>query len=146
MRLDAQTARLRSQEPLSERTCEFPTVAAGDIGRDWRYTYLGVHRANTVPGSELLGAIATFDRQTQNLTVADPGPDYYPGEPIFIPDPQNRATGWLVVVVYDGRARRSEVWIYGRDRLADGPICRLGLPEVVPHGFHGTWQPAESRN
>ncbi|MEY3065087.1 MAG: hypothetical protein RLZZ532_1879, partial [Cyanobacteriota bacterium] len=22
------------------------------------------------------------------------------------------------------------------------PVCRLGLPHVVPNGFHGTWKPA----
>lgn len=146
VRLDPQTARLHSQEPLSDRTCEFPTVAASDVGRDWRYTYLSAHRAGTVPGSELLGAIAIFDRQTQALTVADPGSDCYPSEPIFIPNPQDPAVGWLVTVVYDGRARRSQVWVYDRDNLTAGPICRLGLPEVVPHSFHGTWQPAATRN
>ena len=142
VRLDPQTARVLSQEPLSDRTCEFPTVVAADVGCDWRYTYLGVHRTGTVPGSELIGAIAAYDRQSQQFTVAEPGPDCYPSEPIFAPDPQDPTTGWLLTVMYDGRARQSEVWIYERDRLADGPICRLGLPEVVPHSFHGTWQPA----
>lgn len=141
-RLEPQTARVLGQEPLSDRTCEFPIVAAADTGQDWRYTYLGVHRAGTVPGSELIGAVAAYDRQTQQLTVADPGPDCYPSEPIFVPDPQDPATGWLLTVSYDGGAGRSEVWVYPRDRLAEGPICRLGLPEIVPHSFHGTWRPA----
>ncbi len=142
VRLDPQTGRLIGEEPLSDRTCEFPGVRPDKVGRDWRRTYLSVHRDGTVPGSELLGAIACFDRQTQHLTVADPGPDCYPSEPIFVPDPQNPTTGWLLTVVYDGRNRRSEIWIYAGDRLTAGPVCRLGLPEVVPHSFHGTWRPA----
>ncbi|MEO0949396.1 MAG: carotenoid oxygenase family protein, partial [Cyanobacteria bacterium J06641_5] len=140
--LDPKTARVRAQEPLSDRTCEYPTIAVADTGQTWCYTYLGVHRAGTVPGSELLGAIAAYNRQNQDLIVAEPGPDCYPSEPIFAPDPRNPTTGWLLTVMYDGRAQQSEVWVYERDRLADGPVCRLGLPAIVPHGFHGTWQPA----
>ncbi|MGK7938467.1 MAG: carotenoid oxygenase family protein, partial [Xenococcaceae cyanobacterium] len=34
----------------------------------------------------------------------------------------------------------SEVRIYGSDRLEDEPLCRLGLPSVIPPGFHGTWK------
>ncbi len=89
----------------------------------------------------MFGAIARFDSQTQGLAFAECGENRYPTEPIYVPNPENLERGWIVTVVYDGNTNSSEVWIFG-DRLTEAPICRLGLPSVVPMGFHGTWKPA----
>ena len=91
---------------------------------------------------EMFGAIARFDSQTQSLTIADMGENRYPMEPIYAPHPQNPDMGWIVTVVYDGNIDRSEVWVFDSDRLDESPVCRLGLPSVVPMGFHGTWRQA----
>ncbi|WP_242044459.1 carotenoid oxygenase family protein [Anabaena azotica] len=29
----------------------------------------------------------------------------------------------------------------GGDRLDQAPVCQLQLPSVIPHSFHGTWNP-----
>ncbi len=63
-------------------------------------------------------------------------------EPIYASDADNPAQGWILTVVYDGNTNTSEAWIYDSNRLAEEPVCRLGLPAVVPLGFHGTWKPA----
>jgi carotenoid cleavage dioxygenase-like enzyme len=91
---------------------------------------------------EMFGAIARFDQQNETLTVADLGENRYPMEPIYAPNPENPTQGWIVTVVYDGNMDKSEVWIFDSDRLDESPVCRLGLPSVVPIGFHGTWKPA----
>jgi carotenoid cleavage dioxygenase-like enzyme len=70
------------------------------------------------------------------------GENRYPMEPIYAPHPQNPDTGWIVTVVYDGNIDKSEVWVFDSDRLDESPVCRLGLPSVVPMGFHGTWRQA----
>jgi all-trans-8'-apo-beta-carotenal 15,15'-oxygenase len=43
-------------------------------------------------------------------------------------------------VVYDAQAHASTVQVYDPAILEAGPIGVLGLPSVVPFGFHGTWQ------
>ena len=48
---------------------------------------------------------------------------------------------WLLTVVYNSIADRSELWIFQADTLGE-PMCRLALPNTVPLGFHGTWQAA----
>lgn len=52
----------------------------------------------------------------------------------------NARQGWILTVVFDGNTDSSEVWIFDRDKLDGEPVCKLGLPTVVPIGFHGTWK------
>ncbi|HIK40631.1 carotenoid oxygenase family protein [Thermoleptolyngbya sp. M55_K2018_002] len=142
LRLDPQSAKVLGMSAVVERGCEFPTVAPKDVGQPWQHTYLTVHLPKAEEQGELFGAIARYDHTTNTLTVAAAGPRRYVVEPIFAPDPEHPTQGWLLTVVYDGDRHQSEVWIYGGDRLEAGPICRLGLPSIIPIGFHGTWRSA----
>lgn len=47
----------------------------------------------------------------------------------------------MLTVVWDGNSEVSEVWVFDSDALDREPICRLGLPGIVPFGFHRTWNP-----
>ncbi|MHC5716690.1 MAG: carotenoid oxygenase family protein, partial [Nostoc sp.] len=67
----------------------------------------------------------------------------YPSEPIPAQDAQNPEQGWVLTVVYDGNSHSSEIWIFDSARLDAEPVCKLGLPNVIPHSFHGTWNPAQ---
>ena len=140
LKLNSQTAQVQETKQLFATGCEFPVVAPKLVGKPWRYTYLSVHRYGANIERELFNAIAAFDRQTNNLAIADMGANCYPSEPIFVPQADNPEQGWLLTVVYDGEKNCSEVRIYQSDRLFDTPICRLALPSVIPPSFHGTWQ------
>lgn len=137
--LDPAVGKVTAIKEILDRHCEFPIVP--QVGQTSRHTYLSVHRQGADSSQEIFGAIARFDHQTETLTTADLG-DRYPMEPIYAPDPQNPDKGWIVTVVYDGNSDESEVWVFKSDRLNEPPVCRLGLPGVVPMGFHGTWKPA----
>ena len=142
LRFQPKTGKVLSNAPLLERDCEFPVVAPATVGQPQEETYLSVHREGVVnPQSELYGAIACYHHSTATLTVADAGENRYPSEPIYAPNPTASDSGWLLTVVYDANADQSEVWIYQRDQLSADPQCRLLLPSVIPHSFHGTWQP-----
>lgn len=141
IRLDPKTSKVISCEEVLDRYCEFPTVPPHEVGQPWRYTYLSTHREGIDRDRELFGAIARFDHKTSNLSIADLGDNYYPSEPTFVPNAPNSEQGWILAVVYDGNSDTSEVRIYDSDRLEDEPVCRLGLPSVIPHGFHGIWKP-----
>jgi all-trans-8'-apo-beta-carotenal 15,15'-oxygenase len=140
--------KLVSNEQLVDRSCEFPMVEQSQVGKEWRYTYLAVHKLGTVLAEELVGTIGRFDRHHQTLTTAEiDSPSetlrerhLYPSEPIHVVDKLDRSQGWILTVVYDGAHHQSEVWIYDCDGLDEDPVCRLGLPSVVPMGFHGTWK------
>jgi all-trans-8'-apo-beta-carotenal 15,15'-oxygenase len=138
--IDPAAGKLISSEQLCDRSCEFPLVESSQVGKKWRYTYLAVHKPNAVLNRELAGTIGRFDRQTNTLTTADLASHLYPTEPIHVVDKFDPNRGWILTVIYDGKQHQSEVWIFDRDRLAELPVCRLGLPSVVPMGFHGTWK------
>ena len=74
------------------------------------------------------------------MVLADMGANCYPSEPILVPSKDHPEKGWLLTVVYDGNNDSSEVRIYKSDRLFEPPVCRLALPSVIPHSFHGTWK------
>lgn len=141
MRIDPRTAKLSGSECLSDRTCEFPTVAPVLVGQSARYTYLNT-RSEHSKETDLFDAIAAFDHARGEMTVADMGANSYPSEPIFAPSPENPEQGWILTVVYRGDRHTSEVWIFESHTLESGPICRLALPQPVALSFHGTWKAA----
>lgn len=139
IRIDPQTGKVRSAQEMLDRSSEFPIVPPEQVGHRSRYLYLSLHRADVDASQELLGAIARFDYQTGTLMEADLGHDRYPSEPIYVRDLHNPKQAWILTVVFDGNAETSEVWIFDGDRLEEAPVCRLALPTVIPHSFHGTW-------
>jgi all-trans-8'-apo-beta-carotenal 15,15'-oxygenase len=141
MRVDPKTAKMSGAERLSDRTCEFPTVAPSLVGQRSRHTYLNA-RSEQSKGTDLFAAIASFDHKRGEITIANMGESHYPSEPIFAPNPENPEQGWILTVVYRSDRHTSEVWIFESHALENGPICRLALPQPVAFSFHGTWRAA----
>jgi carotenoid cleavage dioxygenase-like enzyme len=139
IQLDPLTGKVLENHCLLDRSCEFPTVAASQLGQPVDYTYLILHRPQADVQHDLFGAIARFDHRTSTLTEAVLETHYYPTEPIYAADADDPQQGWILTVVYNGQRDRSEVWIFAADRLNADPVCRLALPAQVPLGFHGTW-------
>ena len=140
--IEPQTAKVIDNRQICDLAGEFPLVSPAKVGQNWRYTYCNVYTDNSKIGKELLNAIACFDRQTEKMAIADLGDNIYPAEPIIVPSKDNSERGWLLTVVYDGNTDNSEVRIYHSDKLSEPPVCRLALPAVIPHSFHGTWKQA----
>jgi carotenoid cleavage dioxygenase-like enzyme len=141
VQLQPQTAKVTSIETLLDRHVEFTNVPQQNVGQISRYTYMSSLRQGTDISQELLNTIARFDHNTQNLTEANLGENRYPSEPLPASDANNPEQSWVITVVYDGNSDCSEVWIFDGDRLDAEPVCKLGLPSVIPHSFHGTWKP-----
>ena len=139
--LDLNRSRVIDFYPLWQRSCEMPVVRPQEVGYKNRHTYMICHRHEYVLG-EWFRAIASYNHQTHQVTEVDFGASCYPSEPIYAKDLENPEKGWILTVVYDGKTDQSEVWIFDADRLDKKPVCRLGLPEVIPLSFHGTWHPA----
>ncbi|WP_040957282.1 carotenoid oxygenase family protein [Planktothrix agardhii] len=142
MILQPQTGKLLQLEELCDRHCEFPSVNPQEVGKKAQFTYLSLHKSGINPAVEMFGTIGRFNHQTQTLTTANLGENRYPMEPLFVQDIDHPQQGWILTVVYDARQNSSEVWIFDAQSLDTEPVCRLGLPHVVPNGFHGTWKPA----
>jgi carotenoid cleavage dioxygenase-like enzyme len=139
--LHPDTGKVTAIQELIDRHCEFPGVPQQNIGQASRYTYMSSFRQESDISQEILNTIARFDHQTETFTEADLGENRYCSEPIHVQDAQNPQQSWVVSVVYDGNSHSSEVWVFDSDRLDETPVCKLGLPSVIPPGFHGTWKP-----
>ncbi|MGM3307147.1 carotenoid oxygenase family protein [Anabaena sp. WFMT] len=140
VQLNPQTGKVRGIETLLDRNCEFPSVPAKNVSKFSPCSYMSIFREGTEEG-EILNNIARFDYQTATLTEADLGENRYPSEPIHVQDPQNSEQGWILTVVYDGNTDHSEVWVFESQGLNDEPVCKLGLPSVIPHSFQVPWKP-----
>jgi carotenoid cleavage dioxygenase-like enzyme len=138
--LNPATGKVSKIRQILDRHCEFPSVPAHNVGKASQFTYLSTFGEGTDVGKELLNAIARYDHKTESLTEAFFGQHRYPSEPIYAPDPNNPERGWVLTVVYDGKADSSEVWIFDSEQLDSEPLCKLELPSVIPHSFHGTWK------
>jgi carotenoid cleavage dioxygenase-like enzyme len=138
--IDPQTAQLKEADRLSSQSCEFPVVAPQEVGQETTQTYLTVHPDGADLVQDIFGAIAAYDHKTQQLTVADLGENHYPFAPIYVRDCLNPEQHWLLTIVFDGNSNHSEIWIFRGDRLSEEPVCRLGLPQIIPFGFHGTFR------
>ena len=141
MVLQPLTGQLLQLEELLDRHCEFPTVSPKEVGKRAHYTYLSIHQPGVNSAVEMFNSIGRFNPQTQRLEEANLGENRYPMEPLFVENPDPSQPGWVLTVVYDGDQNSSEVWIFDAEHLEGEPVCRLGLPSVVPNGFHGTWKP-----
>lgn len=142
LRLNPTTGKVLSNDCVVNRDCEFPQVAAAQIGQPWQHTYMMMHRNGVSTGEDWFGAIGRFDYATEKLLHTDLGAGNYANEPMHVSN--RNGNDWLLTMVYNSTAERSELWIFEADTLGE-PLCRLALPSVVPLGFHGTWQGSQSQ-
>ena len=115
-------ARTIVSEQLSDRACEFPTVAPGDEGREHRTAY-------AVFGD--LGGIGAIDgagRVTEHQLPAGERAT----EPLY-------ADGYLLTLTHARDA--AYVGVYDAARIPDGPVAKIWIDHHVPITFHGTFAP-----
>ena len=122
---------------LIERGCEFPDLNPQQVGRPYRYLYIGVaHRPH---GNAPLQAVMKRDLTTGQEDIWSFAPRGFAGEPIFVPRPQGTAEddGWILGLFYNAERRCSELAILDAQHIAQGPIATLKLPHHIPYGLHG---------
>ena len=120
---------------------EFPMINSWYQGYKNRYTYhVLMGRMRTLEQPHFAG-LAKYDLEKGSAITYHPGEGYWFSEAPFAPrnNPQSEDDGYSVGFVWNGLENRSEVWVIDAQKLADGPVARVLLPQRVPHGFHSTW-------
>jgi all-trans-8'-apo-beta-carotenal 15,15'-oxygenase len=130
-----------SREMLESRCCEFPTLHPQNVGRAYRYLYIGA--AHQPTGNAPLQAVLKLDLQTGDRQVWSAAPRGFAGEPVFVPRPGGLTEddGWLLLLMYDAAAHRSDLVILDARDLNKEPVARLHLKHHVPYGLHGSFTP-----
>jgi carotenoid cleavage dioxygenase-like enzyme len=139
IRLDPQTGQILTNQPLLQRSCEFPAFAPQEESQPQPYTYLSAHRSERDLPQELFNTIARFDHQTGELIEAQFETGVYPGSPVYVSDGKNAAKGWILVEVFNGIKDSSELWLFDAINWDRKPICKIALPSLVPLSFKGIW-------
>jgi all-trans-8'-apo-beta-carotenal 15,15'-oxygenase len=127
------------KELIESRCCEFPSIHPNNVGRPYRYLYIGAAHAEI--GNAPLQAILKIDLDSGERQLWSAAPRAFMGEPIFVPRPgsEKEDDGWLLALVYDAAHHRSDVVILDASDLNKEPIARLHLKHHVPYGLHGSF-------
>ncbi|MCU1452190.1 MAG: carotenoid cleavage dioxygenase [Acidimicrobiales bacterium] len=132
------------EEQLDDRTIEFPRVDERVVGRRHRWGW-GTSLPETVDGVNFDGSgILRYDLQTGASEEHRFGPGRGVGEAVFVPRHDGAAEddGWLMALVIDLAADRTDLVVLSAQDLAGEPVAVVHLPVRVPIGFHGNWVPS----
>ena len=127
------------REVIDERFQEFPRVAGSVLNLPYRFAYTA--SVGTTFGEWNFGPTLKHDLQTGSSEAFDHGAGRGAGEPVFVsrPDATSEDDGWILTVVHDAAADRSDVVVLDALDFVRGEVARVHLPQRVPHGFHGNW-------
>lgn len=129
--------KVRSKQ-LSDVCIELPhfDYANYKTNADYHYVYgIGIHAENQ---EGFYNQLVKIDVQTGQHNIWYQ-PDTYPGEPIFVPDPdrQSEDHGVLLSIVLD--ASQGTSFLLVLDARSMQEIARAVLPQAVMFGFHGIY-------
>ncbi|MEZ4401060.1 MAG: carotenoid oxygenase family protein [Kofleriaceae bacterium] len=132
--LDVAAGTLRSTQLLDDAV-EFPRVHPGRDGEAHGHTWLVGARLDSVLGRAETGTVTRHQFAAHEAV----------SEAVFVPRPGASAEddGWLVTLLYDGRADRSGLAVLDARDLPAGPVARAWFDHAVPITFHGSWLPAQ---
>ena len=92
---------------------------------------------------EPFGTLLQHDLKAGTTIAAKLGSGRQAGEGVFVPASAHggEAEGWVLSVVYDARKDRSDLVILDATNFGGKPVATVALPQRVPFGFHGIWEP-----
>ncbi len=124
---------------IESRCCEFPSINPANVGRPYRYFYIGVAHAET--GNAPLQALLKMDLESGEKQFLSAAPYGFMGEPIFVPRPgsDKEDDGWVLTLVYDAAHHRSDVVILDASDFHKSPVARLHLKHHIPYDLHGSF-------
>ena len=126
---------------FSERCCEFAMVNPRREGLSARYAWMAVAERET--GYAPLQAIKKLDLSNGDQCLWSAAPRGFVSEPLMVPRPGSEAEddGWLLVFVWNGERRASQLLILNANDLSEQAV--LEMPITIPYGLHGSWVAAD---
>jgi len=143
-------SRAVTKTKLSDAQCYFGTVKPSQSTQkhDEIFMAIGGLGHETAPPQ----GIARFDCESGSMDSWLPEAYQFCGEPMFAPkaaaddaSPKggDNDDGYLLTVLFDGKAEKSELLVFESSAISAGPVCRMPLGIGIPHGRHGCFTTAE---
>jgi carotenoid cleavage dioxygenase len=124
---------------------EFPVINTVLLGLKTRYSWnMLMGRVRQAEEPRFCGLVR-YDLQQDTCTTFHAGIHKWFSEPSFAPrdnptsQPQAEDDGYLVGFMWDDLLQASFVTVFDAHDITKGPVCKIRLPQRVPHGFHATW-------
>jgi len=135
-------AKTWTKRTCCERHIGLTSVNSSVSGLQHRYIFCAVGHSETGIGP--MAGISKIDMHSSTNTVLDfwvPTSTEFSCQPVFVPREGSveEDDGYLLSVLFDGEAQRSEVVVLDARDVSQGPICRIPLKTPLPHGFRGCW-------
>jgi beta,beta-carotene 9',10'-dioxygenase len=134
-RLDLNGGEDVGHETLFGTSIEFPRIDYRNrAGRPYRYVYAA---GSAVPGN-FIDSLVRLDLETKQTAIwRESG--CYPGEPVFVTDPDAPAeeAGVILSVVLD--ANRGTSFLLILEASSYQELARAEVPHHIPFGFHGNY-------
>lgn len=126
--------------PLSDEVTEFGMINGRHGGRPYRYYYSVV----PTPGRFEFDGITRNDLLTGQKESYMFGPGVFGSETVMAPRDGSTSEddGYLVTFTIDVNNDVSECLVFDAQGVADGPLCRIRLPERISSGTHAYFAPA----
>ena len=148
LRLDAHYYRYRfnlrtgksTETPLDDLNTEFPVINTQVLGQKSRYAYnISIENGYTL----LFDGLVKYDNETSTSDKYSFGDGRWGSEAPFAPRPGADAEddGYLISFVYDSNQERSEAVVLDASGMDE--VCRVIIPQRIPHGYHACWVPEE---
>ncbi|MFD6859275.1 carotenoid oxygenase family protein [Rhodococcus sp. NPDC060090] len=126
-----------TEERLSDRISEFGMINPVHAGIAHRYTYAATGK----PGWFLFDGLVRHDTVTGAEEHFSLGEGVFGSETVMAPrvGSTGEDDGYLVTMTVDMNRDLSECLVFDAQRLSDGPLARVRLPERISSGTHSTW-------
>lgn len=135
-RLNLVTGQVK-EEQLSDSITEFGMMNGDYTGGKYRYAYAATGK----PSWFLFDGLTKHDLLTGSEEHYGFGDNVYGSETAMAPRVGSSAEddGYLITLTTDMNQDASFAVVFDAARVADGPVCKLKLPERISSGTHSTW-------
>jgi all-trans-8'-apo-beta-carotenal 15,15'-oxygenase len=136
-------SKVMTKEKLTDIQCYFGSVAPNRSTLKHHHIVMAVGGL----GKEISPpqGIARYDCLSKTMETWMPASHEFCGEPVLAPrsDESSSDDGYILSVLYDGHAEKSDLVIFDSANIAAGPLCRIPLGIGIPHGLYGFFTTAE---
>jgi all-trans-8'-apo-beta-carotenal 15,15'-oxygenase len=138
LRINIKDGRTAQERYDSAPIGEFPAWDTNRSGTDTRHCFYVAHAENRPTG--FFNSIVKLDTVSGEVKMVDVGENRFTSEALFVARDGATATddGYLLAVVYDAGAHRSEVVVLEAAN-PENELAAVMLNHHVPFGFHGSF-------
>ncbi len=129
------TSRSVTKQNLASYYFEFPEINKNKSGKPYRYAW-GIASPINNHKNPLLDGLLKLDHYNR-LPVYRELPHSLLGEPIHVSSAHNEDDGTILIPVFDGKHKSTEIHGYKSKNLEW--LFSAQLPHNIPLGFHGCW-------